>query len=50
VTRVMRRDEQMQRQYDLETEFGTDLRRQGEWDTRVARQLTGLKGYARWPQ
>jgi hypothetical protein len=50
VTRVLRRDEQMQRQYDLETEFGTDLIRQGEWDTRVARQLTGLKGYARWSQ
>jgi hypothetical protein len=47
VAHAMRRDAETQRRYDVETEFGMNPARQGEWDTRVARQLTGLKGYAR---
>lgn len=46
VNRVLHDDEQMQRRYDFETEFGVNLGRQREWDGSVARQLDALKRYA----
>jgi Bacterial protein of unknown function (DUF922) len=47
VNGVLRVDEEAQRRYDFETEFGMNLGRQLEWIGSVARQLDALKGYAR---
>jgi hypothetical protein len=44
---VLRVDDETQRRYDVETEFGVNLARQREWDANTARQLNALKSYAR---
>jgi hypothetical protein len=41
----VREDLERQRQYDRETVFGLDGRRQGQWDGEIARQLAMLKAH-----
>jgi hypothetical protein len=47
IARVLRVDEEAQHRYDLETESGANLSRQAEWDSRVERQLSALRRYAK---